>query len=226
MGDQHMQHFAGHLILTFQTTLLSEHSSLASAGSAVTESATIVTAFAAAAMVWISWLLLKSNRIANRIAVGQSMPILNFRVDQNESPAWIVENVGKGVALNVLLAHVRPDGKVDEPLRDYNTLRPGMKYKIRWMPRPYKFVAQFTDVYGHCYSAVCERNKNSLHEKWLYQGWANLKNKPFWRMVVSGEVVTNGSKGSALPATASQRVSPESASDAEPGQASAQSWTE
>ena len=155
----------------------------------------VITAVATAFIAGATILMWKSSTIATRIAVGQTMPILNFRVDRKEGPAWIVENVGKGVALNVLIAHETRDGKVEEPIRDYNALGPGMRYRIRWKPQPFKFVAQYTDVYQQRYTGVCARNVNSVCKEWLYEDWNEKKRKPLWQMVVDGEVVPDEDNG-------------------------------
>ena len=147
-----------------------------------------LNAAATAVIAWATVLIWKSNLLANRIAVGETMPILNFRVDRKEAPAWIVENVGKGVALNVQIAHETQDGEVEEPVRDYNALRPGKACRIRWKHEPFKFVAQYTDVYGQRYACVCVGSVNSVRNGWVYEGWGEKAPKPLWRMVVSGEI--------------------------------------
>lgn len=133
-------------------------------------------------------LIWRSNVLANRIAVGEIMPILNFRVDRKEAPAWIVENVGKGVALNVRIVHETQDGKLEEPIRDYNALRPQKYYRIIWKHKPLKFVAQYTDVYKQPYTAVCAHNTNSIHKGWLYKDWDEKEIRPIWRMAFAGEI--------------------------------------
>ena len=154
----------------------------------VTAAAAIITALATAVIAWATILIRRSNTLATRISVGETMPMLNFRVDRKESPAWIVENVGKGVALNVRIAHETPKGKVEEPIRDYNAIRPGMRYRIRWKDKPFKFVSQYTDVYEQRYTALCARNVNRVHNGWLYEDWIEKDKKPLWRMVVDGEI--------------------------------------
>lgn len=150
---------------------------------------TTLAALATCVMAWLTCSISKSNRLANLIAVRENMPVLNFRVDQSESPAWIVENVGKGVAMNVLLAHEMPDGKLEYPLRDYNALGPGMSYRITWMSKPFKFIAQYTDSYGSRYTEICVGNVNKNTEGWLYEDWSQREKRPYWRMVVMREIV-------------------------------------
>ncbi len=145
---------------------------------------TVATAVIALATILI-W---KSNKLATRIAAGGTMPILNFRVDRKEPPAWIIENIGKGVALNVWIAHEKLNGKVDEPVRDYNALRPERWYRIIWKDKPFKFVAQYTGVYEKRYTCVCARNVNNVLNGWLYEDWDKKKKKPLWLMVVDGEI--------------------------------------
>ncbi len=154
----------------------------------VTAVAAAITAVATAVIAWATILIRRSNALATRIAVGEIMPVLNFRVDRKESPVWIVENVGKGVALNVLIAHETPNGKVDEPIRDYNALLPGKFYRIMWEEKPFKFVAQYTDVYEQRYTVMCARNINSVRNSWVYEEWIEKEKKPMWRMVLDGEI--------------------------------------
>lgn len=91
--------------------------------------------------------------------------------------------------MNVLLAHETPSGQVQTPIRDYNTFQPGMGYRIRWIYQPYKFIAQYTDIYENPYTAICVGNTNSIQGKWLYDDLPQRERRHLWQMVVMGEVV-------------------------------------
>lgn len=172
---------------------------LASANQAIstidwTSRATLIaagaTALATIVLSYFTWRMTQYGKAANRIAVRQNMPVLNFRVDRKEPPAWIVENVGKGVAMNILLTHETRSGQVELPVRDYNTFQPGMGYRIMWIDTPHKFIAQYTDIYENRYTATCVGNVNSIRDKWLYDDLPQRKRRPLWQMVVMGEVVS------------------------------------
>jgi hypothetical protein len=152
--------------------------------------AAVATAIATVVLAYLTRRVISCNETANRIAQGQNMPVLNFRVDRREFPAWIVENVGKGVAMNVLLAHETRSGQVQTPIRDYNTFQPGMGYRIMWINRPYKFVAQYTDIYENRFTATCVGNTNSIQSKWLYDDLPQRERRHLWQMVVMGEVAS------------------------------------
>lgn len=136
----------------------------------------------------------QSADASNLIAVRENMPVLNFRLTKEADFVWIVENVGKGVALNILLAHETPGGDIEKPIRDYNALQPGSEYRISWKPKPYKFVAQYTDIYGKRYTSDCERNVNRVKDGWLYGDWPERKKLPYWSLVVTGEITSDNTR--------------------------------
>jgi len=158
--------------------------------------ATVVMAWATVVMARLTRRIAKSNHLTNVIAIRENMPVLNFRLGQEEPLGWIVENVGKGTAINVLLTHETPTGEVWEPLRDYNTLQPGMSYRITWIQQPYKFIAQYTDIYRRRYTSICEKNTNGVQDGWLHEDWPQRKKVPYWRMVVAGEIGSNNRRES------------------------------
>jgi len=144
---------------------------------------TLATIVMAIATVFVA----KSSSASNRIIKSQSLPIINFSVDRNERPAWIIKNIGKGTA-NILVAHKKSNGEIEEPIRDYNVLSPGDYYRILWNETPNIFIAQYQDVYSNHYTVECGKSINKFEEKWLYNNWDKKERRQFWQMLGIKEV--------------------------------------
>lgn len=129
----------------------------------------------------------RSSHLAHQLAIGETMPRLNFRPFRKDQPNWLVENVGKGVALDVLIAHETREGKIETPIRNYSALRPGDRYTLCWRIHPHKFIAQYTDAYGQKYTASCVSSVNSIR-KGATHGWSPEEARALWKMIVKGEV--------------------------------------
>ena len=132
----------------------------------------------------------KILKISNEIMKMESRPIINFYPDRSEFPDWIFINIGKGAALNLLVAHVNAKGEIDggKEIRNYNALLPGEFRRINWKQYPNKFVAQYQDIYNKDFTVVCEKNINTYYEEKLYKDWDDpTKQKPFWRMLLDGD---------------------------------------
>jgi hypothetical protein len=145
---------------------------------------TVIVAIATGLIAW-------SSHISNRILHAGSMPVLIFFVDRKKHPAWILKNVGKGIALNVLVVHENSIGEIGEPIRDYNCLSPEDHFRIKWEEYPYKLIAQYQDVYQNKYTVVCVKNINSIHHFELYKNWHPKKKRPLWQMIEKDEVYNN-----------------------------------
>ncbi len=139
-------------------------------------------------MMIATWLIWRSNKLSNRILIAESRPIISFEVDRSTRPAWIIKNVGKGTALNVLVAHKQGDDVIERPIRNYNSLEPGKWLRIHWKTRPNIFIAQYQNVYGNNFTVECGESTNINQEGKIYKDWDSEQKKQLWRMIADGDV--------------------------------------
>lgn len=147
----------------------------------------VVMTIATVLMAIATWLIWQSNKLSNRILMAESQPIISFEVDRSATPSWIIRNVGKGTALNVLVAHKQRDGVVERPIRNYNSLEPGKWLRIHWK-YPNIFIAQYQDVYRNNFTVECGESINTYQEGKRYKDWDGEKKKQLWQMIAENEV--------------------------------------
>jgi len=148
----------------------------------------VVMTIATVLMAIATWLIWQSNKLSNRILMAESQPIISFEVDRSATPSWIIKNVGKGTAFNVLVAHKQRDALVERPIRNYNSLEPGKWLRIHWKKYPNIFIAQYQDVYRNNFAVECGESINTYQEGKRYKDWDSEKKKQLWQMIADNEI--------------------------------------
>ena len=98
-------------------------------------------------------------------------PILIFANIRREGPGhrWIVENVGQGPAINIILCCANHDCRWKD---EENTLMPalpvGQQIALGFFSRAGAFCAIYSDVAGYHYTTVCMDNSNKITTRNLY----------------------------------------------------------
>jgi hypothetical protein len=82
---------------------------------------------------------------------------------ENKYSSWIIENVGNGPALNVLIAQGDHNLKWNEENTVLiSTIARGDKKRLTWILHPAALLAIYDDAHKHTYSTICHRNENKI----------------------------------------------------------------
>lgn len=89
------------------------------------------------------------------------MLIFAVNHDQNK---WYVYNVGKGAALNVVIANDNPtNGEWINPKKCYS-LAPNEKMVITWFQAAHKILGIYTDIFNNNYTSICAGDETIPHK--------------------------------------------------------------
>lgn len=126
-----------------------------------------------------------------KILQAELKPIISFGYACDNSQHWKIENIGKGPALNVLVAHER-DNEIEKPIRNYGNIASNEDFYIPWELEPNVFFAKYNDIYGKNFVVKYDKTAGTLEEEVVgideFPEWCDQKPKLFWKMVSDGEI--------------------------------------
>lgn len=111
-----------------------------------------------------------------RYIEASERPILIFAVDVKVNK-WYVYNVGKGAALNIVIADDDGKEKWQNPMKCYS-LASGEKLLITWFTPAYRILGIYSDIFStHLYSSICKSDETFTEKYDLLNGelpeWIN-----------------------------------------------------
>jgi hypothetical protein len=122
------------------------------------------------ALVFSEVAILVSILIFFRTQKSNTMPIIVF--EQISEKTWLVENVGVGPAINILVANNHIKGKWFPII--YPPLSAGASIKLDIFEKDTDHVAIYYDIKGNAYTTICVKNKHKFFEQNKFPEW-----KPF-----------------------------------------------
>ena len=84
---------------------------------------------------------------------NKSIPILIFKVNPT-TRNWVVQNVGKGVALNILVTYSKQLDKWEKPTKIYS-LSDNLEKELPWFEPSLQCSAIYYDYLGNVFSSIC-----------------------------------------------------------------------
>ena len=84
---------------------------------------------------------------------NKSIPILIFKVNPTTNN-WVVQNVGKGAALNILVTYSKQLDKWEKPTKIYS-LSDNLERELPWFKQPSQCSAVYYDYLGNVFSSIC-----------------------------------------------------------------------
>jgi hypothetical protein len=117
--------------------------------------------------------------LARRAAVRARKPVLVF-VDAPEQGTWVLQNVGNGPALNVLVAQ-RQDGKWFNPVI-VPPLSADSSYPLKWLGRVNStgLGATYSDFEDTAYTSTLGGERSRTHEGNRLPNWSDREVRRHW----------------------------------------------
>jgi hypothetical protein len=120
---------------------------------------------------------------AERAAVLARKPVLVF-VDNPEGGAWILRNVGKGPALNVLVAQrdAREGAWMNPVIAP--PLEAGQTFELAWLGRVNDtgLGVSYSDFEGHEYTSTLGGERMRAYEGELLPTWSDGEKQRYWTL--------------------------------------------
>ncbi|MEG6509920.1 hypothetical protein V6C03_13190 [Methyloligella sp. 2.7D] len=108
----------------------------------------------------LTYILYKRTRKADQRCL---IVFRNVDFDPNEESTWVIENVGKGVALDVLVGTADSEKRYDAgKWTEYPALPVGKVYRLNLTG--YELAAYYNDITGQSYRTVCCGHRNKIDE--------------------------------------------------------------
>jgi hypothetical protein len=89
------------------------------------------------------------------------MPVLVF--SRIRTDTWQIKNVGKGVAMSIIVASKESTGKWGNTVSFYPIALGGI-VEIPWANKGENFAASYKDIKGNQYSSLCRFGENQFYE--------------------------------------------------------------
>ncbi len=122
--------------------------------------------------------LLVSFLQTQRASVTGVMPVLAFVYDRDGQ--WILQNLGNGPALNVVVADKATETKEwSNPVRLPPLPRDG-QFALRVRPNVRWLGASYMDIEGHEYSATCVNDDSRVWPGRVLPRWPEEEVQPHW----------------------------------------------
>ena len=110
---------------------------------------------------------------------AEERPTLIFAVDVARNQ-WYIYNVGKGAALNVIIAEDHGDKTWQNPKKCYS-IASGEKLYIDWFVAAFRILGIYSDIFNNnCYASICISDE-TLTEKF------HMKEEPQWVKDIKGK---------------------------------------
>jgi uncharacterized membrane protein len=87
---------------------------------------------------------------------NKSIPILIFKVNAVKK-VWVVQNVGKGVALNILVSYSKTQGNWEIPTKIYS-LTENSEIELSWFEPSEQCSAMYYDYLENSFSSICQKD--------------------------------------------------------------------
>lgn len=87
---------------------------------------------------------------------NKSIPILIFKVDAVKK-MWIIQNVGKGVALKILVSYSKTQGNWEKPTKIYSLIE-NSEIELSWFEGSLQCSAMYFDYLGNSFSSICQND--------------------------------------------------------------------
>jgi hypothetical protein len=116
-----------------------------------------------------------------RAAVRARKPVLVF-VDEPEQACWVLQNVGNGPALNVLIAQ-RAQGQWFNPVR-VPPCGKDSSFPLRWLGRinVTGLGASYSDFENRRYTSTLGNDSSCFYEGDRLPSWDNAEIKVYWQL--------------------------------------------
>jgi hypothetical protein len=129
----------------------------------------------------ISLLAVVVASLAYQLSKRPALVFLRRSSEENTGKnIWRVQNIGKGPALNVIIAdwinkNERREARKHYPITEKDIIA------LPWIKEGGILVARYTDVDGNIFSTFCQKDENELHKKlvWLPKVWPFYKKENF-----------------------------------------------
>lgn len=132
-------------------------------------------------LVWQSQI--SRDKFEKSYIEAQEKPAIVFlwAKELNTEGYWKLYNMGKGVALNIIVAERNKDNKEFKNPRKTYTLPQGGSIKIIWFKRPWELGAVYYDIFNQPYNSVCIHDETKVSKKGdndfpLISNWEELIN--------------------------------------------------
>lgn len=106
-------------------------------------------------IVFLALLTYSIYRYQREDEQNKSIPILIFKVDNRRK--WTVQNVGKGVALNILISSSKKQDSWDKPTKVYSIME-GAELKLPWISAALQLRADYFDMNKNTLSSICQND--------------------------------------------------------------------
>jgi hypothetical protein len=87
---------------------------------------------------------------------NKSIPILIFKVNADKN-IWVIQNVGKGVALNILVSYSQKQDNWEKPTKIYS-LTENSEIELSWFEGSLQCSAMYFDYLGNSFSSICQND--------------------------------------------------------------------
>ena len=97
-------------------------------------------------------------------------PVLVFLYDRERG--WIVQNIGTGPALNLIVADAHKGQDWSRPYR-LPSLAQGDTFELSWIGHEnvQKLGIDYTDFSSQQYATHAENDLSTVHDRWILPGW-------------------------------------------------------
>lgn len=106
-------------------------------------------------IVFLALLTYSIYRYQREDEQNKSIPILIFKVDNRKK--WAVQNVGKGVALNILISSSKEQDSWDKPTKVYSIME-GAELNLPWISAALQLRVDYFDMNKNSLSSICQND--------------------------------------------------------------------
>ncbi len=142
-------------------------------------------------IVFLALLTYSIYRYQREDEQNKSIPILIFKVDTTKK-RWTIQNVGKGVALNILISSSTEQDSWGKPTKVYSIME-GEELDLQWITAALQLRADYFDMNENSLSSICQNDdtefvKNAKKElfsrfKGEYNRLEDMGTKSSWVVV-------------------------------------------
>jgi len=112
---------------------------------------------------WISvWSFLRGERTSQE-------PVLVF-AQSTDTTLWVLHNVGKGPAMDVLVGDGTRDGEWAQIAR-CNPIAAGASVDLPWLRHAWELATTYVDVTGRQYTSSCKDHRTTIDRRNKFPDW-------------------------------------------------------
>lgn len=121
-------------------------------------------------------------RKTHKTSVQPVIVFSNLEKEKGDNTSWIIENVGNGPALNVLIAGgTHQFDWNDEDITLIPAIGCNISRRLHWIKQKAALLATYKDIYGREYTTICVHNKHTIKEG---NSFPTLKAKKFGYQII------------------------------------------